>query len=208
MSGGGGGVDGDDLRRVGDDLRRVGDDLRRVGDDLRRVGDDLRRVGDDLWRVGDERASTTRAPCRPFPHRSNPSTTRAARPPMSGGGGGVDGDDLRRVGDERASTTRGPMPSVPPPVQPLTARAARPPMSGGGGGVDGDDFVILFRAVHPASFPRDFIPLGATPLAEILTFFHIRVTHVSALCHDDDDDAWTLPLILDSVGPEILKISY
>jgi hypothetical protein len=28
------------------------------------------------------------------PLRSNPSTARAARPPMSGGGAGVDGDDF------------------------------------------------------------------------------------------------------------------
>jgi hypothetical protein len=61
-------------------------------------------------------------PCRPFPHRSNPSTARAACPPMSGSGGGGDGDDFGVWATNARPPLGPPMPSVSPPVQPHRAR--------------------------------------------------------------------------------------
>ncbi|KAI0282616.1 hypothetical protein BC826DRAFT_1190627 [Russula brevipes] len=69
--------------------------------------------------------STARAACLPMsggvdgddfgrlmpsvpPRQSDSSTAHAAHPPMSGSGGGIDGNNFRCVGDERASTTRAP----------------------------------------------------------------------------------------------------
>ena len=44
------------------------------------------------------------------PHRSEPSTARAARPPLSGGGGGGDDYDF----DALAANNDDPMPAAPP----------------------------------------------------------------------------------------------
>jgi hypothetical protein len=49
------------------------------------------------------------------PHRSEPSTARAARPPLSGGGGGGDGDDF---GALAANVARG----LDPPPEEATSR--------------------------------------------------------------------------------------
>ncbi|KAI0284390.1 hypothetical protein BC826DRAFT_1109774 [Russula brevipes] len=96
-------------------------------------------------------------------HRSAlnyPSTARTARPPMSGGSGGVDGDDFGVVGVERASTTRAPETRTtscrpfPHPIRPLD-RAHRPPMSGGSGGVDGDDFGVWATNSPPPLGPPE-----------------------------------------------------
>jgi hypothetical protein len=73
-------------------------------------------------------------------HRSEPSTARAARPPLSGSGGGGDGDDFGTL----AANDDDPMPAAPlHRSEPSTARTARPPLSGGGGGGDGDNFGAL-----------------------------------------------------------------
>jgi hypothetical protein len=58
-------------------------------------------------------------PCHPFPHWSNPSTACAACPPMSGGGGGIDGDDFGVWATNAPPPLGPPMPSVSPLVQPL-----------------------------------------------------------------------------------------
>ncbi|KAI0283839.1 hypothetical protein BC826DRAFT_1109969 [Russula brevipes] len=98
------------------------------------------------------------------PHRSDPSTMRAMRPPTSGGGGVGDGDF-------GAWATNAPPPLRPPekddddpmPSALSTARAARPPTSGSGGDGDGDVFSAWVTNAPPPLGPNEDDPMLSVP---------------------------------------------
>ncbi|KAI0282675.1 hypothetical protein BC826DRAFT_1110686 [Russula brevipes] len=101
-----------------------------------------------------------------MPHRSDPSTARAARPPTSGGGGAGEGDDVGAWATN-AHAVRSPHRS-----DPSTARAARPPTSGGGGAGEGDDVGAWATNAHAVRSPPPIRPLDRAPPV------HLRVAAV------------------------------